>query len=241
MTRITSVFALVLATVVISFAQTNPAAFLQVSRFTVRSAAAPQFEDSLKKVNMARVRAGGTSVFMSPAGSGVEFIYVVVTPFSKGSEIDSFPAIPAALIERQETEVFRTLTRLSTKPRLSDPHPMYITITRTEVKPQAIADYEVYLSKVKAAEEAQPDAVTTMRQVCTRRPGGIYEAIRFYITQSERDGSPSQESILRRVYGDEEARQMIERAKNYVVKWEYLTLNFRPDLSTHRTPATRSN
>ncbi len=125
---------------------------------------------------------------------------------------------------------------LSTHPKAFDPPPAYTFVVRTEVKPEMASAYELYLAKLKAAQEKVPDAPTANRRVSLQGQASTYVTATPFNKHSERDAWLGPGEALRKAYGEAEAHHIMESSLRCVSKRELLVFAYRPDLS-RPTPA----
>lgn len=230
--------------------------FLQVITVKVKPANLADYEDYVKKVVAAAVKIGAPqrivlyqAVMGAPLGT-----YMASTPFSKWDEVDTWPSIPVMLnkaygdlegtkilkagraaIDSAETDVYSTLTDLSTNPRTYDPPTAFVSVTRTELNPDMAPTYNLMLGKIKKAEEGTPNAPTVIRRTMIEGPAYVTIASRYFNKFAERSVAvPSQADVLRKAYGDEEARQMNETTRRATARRETWVLAYRADLSKLR-------
>lgn len=233
-------------------AQGQPAQFIQVVTVTVKSESVADYEDYVKKIQAAANKIGAPQrVFASQVIlGGPGFTYSFVLPFNKWGEVDTWPTIPEMLskaygdaeaakilkagraaIDRSRSEVFRLLGDLSTRPKVFDPPPAFTFLVRTEVKPEMASAYELYLAKLKAAQEQLPNAPTANRRVSLQGQASTYVTATPFNKHSERDAWPSPGEALRKAYGEAEASHILETSLRCVSNREFLVLAYRPDLS----------
>ncbi len=233
-------------------AQNQPAEFIYVVTVTVKSEAVAEYEDYIKKVTAAANKVGAPQrayVFQVVRG-GPGFTYKVVLPFSKWSEVDAWALIPdmlakaygeaeaakilksgRAAAKHSDSEVFRLLPGLSTRLQNYRYPLAYTFVVRTEVKPELASAYELYMAKLKAAQEQAPDAPTIMRRASVQGLLYTYSTAIPFDKNSELDGWPSPSETLRKVYGEAEARHLLETVRRCVSRVEIYVLAYRPDLS----------
>ena len=229
-----------------------PTEFLQVITIKVKPAAIAEYEDYVKKVIGAAVKVGAPqrvlfyqAVMGAPLGT-----YLGATPFAKWDELDSWLSIPVMLnkaygevegakilragraaIESAETDVYRTRIDLSTNPKSFDPPTAFVTVTRTELRPEMAPDYDLVIGKIKKAEEALPNALTVVRRAMVQGPGNVVIASRYFNKFAEVSNLPDQPALIRKTYGDDEARQMNQTIGRAIAKRDMWVLAYRADLS----------
>lgn len=193
-------------------AQNQPTDFIEVITVTVKPGGVPEYEDYVKKILAGVNKTGAVQrVFgyqVALGGPGSTFTFVL--PFNKWGEMDTWTSIPQILskaygeaeagkilkagnsvVERSQTEVFRTLAQFSTRPKVFDPPTAFAYVVRTEVEPQMVSTYEQYLSKLKAAQEQAPNAPTAIRRVSVQGTASTYVSTQFFNKHAERDEWPS--------------------------------------------------
>ena len=210
------------------------------------------YEAFVKKVNAAAEKAGQTNrslTFQVTAG-GAAYTYMVATYFDKWAETDDMLSVPEILnkalgdleggralrsgratIESVETAVFRLVPDLSTKPKAYDPPPAYLQLIRTEVKPSMAREWERVIGRYKAASESLAETPTAVRRVSVEGRASVYLTSHPYTKAAERDAWPAFMDILKKAYGDEEARDLDARRAACIERAEAYILKYRPDLS----------
>ena len=127
--------------------------------------------------------------------------------------------------------MFRLLANLSTRPEVFDPPASFVFLVRTEVKPELASAYELSLAKLKAAGEQAPNSPTAIRRVAVQGLSYTYTTALFFNKYVEREGWPSPGELLRKAYGEAEARHIEQSSLQCIRKREFLVLAYRPDLS----------
>lgn len=241
-------------------AQPQPVQFVEVVSTTVKPAAATDYEDFVKKIMAALTKTGapqrvfGHQVILG----GSPYTYEFVLPFSTWGEMDSWSAIPQTLakaygdieaakiikagraaVESQRTEIYRLRAELSTRPTMSETPAAFLYITRNEIDPDQNAAYEHYLTKIKSATE-QGGFPTTERWTSVLGTSFVHVAVQTFNKYAERDRLPNFGEQIRKVYGETEARQMVETSLRAVRSREVTILMYRPDLSRPTTGTTSS-
>jgi len=226
--------------------------FVQILTVHAKPDMAMDYEAFAKKVTAAFAKAGQNQrrlAFQVTAG-GPGYTYMVATYFDKWAETDSFLSTPEILnkamgeqeggralrvgrtsIESTQTEVFRLVPDLSTKPKVYDPPPAYLKVFRTEVKPEMTHEWEQLIRRYKAASEQVAEAPTAIRRVSVEGKGSVYLTSSPYMKGAERDAWPEFVDILKKVYGEDEARNLDARRRACIERSETFILKFRPDLS----------
>ena len=233
-------------------AQAQPKQFVQVLTVHAKPEAALDYEAFVKKVNAAADKAGVTQrsmTFLVTTG-GPGYTYMIATYFDKWAETDEMLSTAEILnkalgeleagralragrssIASIETAVFRLLPDLSTKPKSFDPPPAYLQVLRTHVKPDMVHEWERMISRYKAASEQNAETPTATRRVAVQGEANVYVTSSPFNKAAERDGWPSFQDVLKKAYGDEEARAMDARRLACTERAEAYVLKFRPDLS----------
>jgi hypothetical protein len=134
-------------------------------------------------------------------------------------------------IQSAETAVYRLLPELSTKPKAYDPPPTYLSLIRNEVKPGMSREWERVIARYKAASESMAETPTAIRRVSVVGPANVYITSSPYAKGAERDAWPTFQSVLKKAYGDEEARALDQLRTDCIQRSESVILKFRPDLS----------
>ncbi len=243
----------VLATVGAAQAQSQPKQFVQLLTVHATPQGALDYEAFAKKVMAAAEKIGQNQrvlTFQVTTG-GPGYTYMIASYFDKWAETDDFLSTPEILnkalgeleggkalragrasIASIETAVFRLLPDLSTKLKAYDPPPAYLQVFRTEVKPDMAREWERVIGRFKAASEQMPEAPTAIRRVAVEGPANIYITSSPYNKAAERDTWPgSFRDVLKKAYGEEEARNLDQRRTDCIKRAEAFILKFRPDLS----------
>lgn len=241
-------------------AQGQPAPFVQVSTVAAKLGMQGEVEDYIKKVvaglnkinSPQRIAASQVTLGGSPT------TYLFSSPFEKWADQDLFDAIPQMLIKAYgdvegarilkagrsaidsiEVTVYRLLPNLSTKPKTFDPPMAHTLGIRTEVDPAMASEYEYYLSRLKAAQEQSPDSPTAIRRVSVFGPASVYITTQPFAKHADRATWPATDQLLRKAFGDDEAKRILEQGIRAVRNRTSLVLTYRPDLSrmTVTTPS----
>ncbi len=230
----------------------QPKQFLQLLTVHAKPDGALEYEAFAKKVNAAAEKLGLTQrvVNYQVVSGGPGYTYMIATYFDKWSELDGVPTVPEILnkalgdvegpralragranIASTETAVYRLLPDLSTKPKAYDPPPNFVQVFRNEIKPHMTREWESVIGRYKAAGEKLTEAPTAMRRVSVEGPANVYVTSSPYSNGADRDAWPSFLDVLKKAYGDEEARNLDERRASCVLRGEAFILKYRPDLS----------
>ena len=254
--KIAKIFALgvvcALAAVGSAQAQSQPKQFVQLLTVHAKPDAALDYEGFAKKVMAAADKIGQNQrvlVYQVTAG-GPGYTYMILTYFDKWSETDEILSTPEILIkalgeleggkairagrasiESVDTTVYRLLPDLSTKPKAYDPPPAHLQAIRTWVKPGMVHEWERVVGRYKAAAEQNPDAPTAIRRVSFEGASNVYITSSPYTKGADRDAWPTFMEILKKAYGDEEARALDQRRGDCTDRSEAFIMRFRPDLS----------
>ena len=102
---------------------------------------------------------------------------------------------------------------------------------RTWVKPEATRDWETLIGRYKAASELMPEAPTAIRRVSAEGPANVYVTSTAYSTGAERDAWPSFMDVMKKAYGEDEARALDQRRREATDHAEAFILKYRADLS----------
>jgi len=226
--------------------------FIETRTITIKPTAVSEFEDYVKKVVAGANKLGAPQRWLTYqlASGGPQFTYLVAFPFNKWEEMDRWTPTAEILtkgygelegtkllkggracIEDYQITVSRTLHDLSTRAKPNDPPAAFVYNIRTEVDPDMSSAYELYLAKVKAAAEQAPNAPTAIRRVSVQGTSNVYSSSTYFNKHAERDGWPNGGELLRKAYGEAEARNLTETSLRAVRKREYRVLAFRADLS----------
>lgn len=236
----------------LAIAQDQPADFVQVVTVRVRPGAVTEYEDYVKKIIAGANKIGAPQIVFANqvilGGSG--YTYHIVLPFNKWEEMDTWMSIPQILskaygdaeaakilrsgrnsVESSETAVYRLLRDLSTRPKVSDSPAKYLFVVLTKVEPDMASAYELYLAKLKTAQQQAPNAPMALRFVSVQGPAHTYVTVSFFNKHAERDGWTSPQELLRKTYGEAEGRQLSEDSLRYVRERDFFVDAYRPDLS----------
>jgi hypothetical protein len=104
-------------------------------------------------------------------------------------------------------------------------------VIRTHVKPEMVHEWENVIGRYKAAAEQSAEAPTAMRRVSVAGPANVYLTSSPFSKNAERDAWPSFMDILKKAYGEAEARSLDQRRRDCTQASELLILKYRPDLS----------
>ncbi len=233
-------------------AQSQPKQFVQLLTIHTKPEGALDYEGLVKKVGAAAEKIGQNQrvLVYQVAVGGAGYTYMVLTYFDKWSETDGILSTPEILmkalgdvegpkavralrttIESTETAVYRLLPELSTKSKAYDPPPAFLQVFRTQVKPGMGREWERVIGRYKAASEQMAEAPTAIRRVSVEGPGSVYVTSSPYTKGADRDAWPSFTDVLKKAYGDEEARNLDQRRTDCIQHAEAFIMKFRPDLS----------
>ena len=230
----------------------QPKQFVQVLTVHTKPEGAVDYEAFVKKVNAAAEKVGQTQrvlVWQVTAG-GPGYTYMIGSYFDKWAETDDLLSTPEILnkalgeleggralragrtsIESIESAVFRLVPDLSTKPKAYDPPPAYLQVFRNEVQPGMVREWERVIARYKAASEQLAETPTAIRRVSVEGRANVYLTSSPYTKAAERDAWPAFIDILKKAYGDDEARDLDARRAACVERSEAYILKYRPDLS----------
>ena len=254
---VTLALASCLATASAAVAQTSatasgvPWTLLSGTTITVKPSSVAAFEDSVRKINAANVKAGvAPSRFWSVGRGGPGFTYLATLRFAKWSEMDERPSMmtvlkkaygdaegpkvlgaSAATIDALSSVVNRVLPSLSSPPASFATPPAHIRLSRVEVHQGMGPKFEVYLAKLKAAQDKVGGTPPVVRYVSTLGPSNVYTASYYFDKYAQWDGAPAIADVLRKAYGDAEAAILEETARVCVKHLESYVLDYRADLS----------
>lgn len=233
-------------------AQSQPKQFVNILTVHAKPEGAVDYEAFIKKVTAAAEKVGQNQrvVTYQVTSGGPGYTYMIATYFDKWAETDGLLSVPELLmkalgeaegaralragranIESTESAVYRLVPGLSTKPRAYDPPPAYLRLIRNEVKPEMSSEWERVIGKYKTASEQLPEAPTATRRVSVEGPASVYITSSPYANGAERDTWPSFQEVLKKAYGDEEARSLDQRRMECLKRSDAYVLKFRPDLS----------
>ncbi|MGA7992639.1 MAG: hypothetical protein WCC53_14465 [Thermoanaerobaculia bacterium] len=243
-----------LATASVAFAQAAPAGvpwtFISGTTITVKPSAVPEFESLAKKINAANVKAGvAPSRFWSVGRGGPGFTYLATLRYGKWSEMDERPSMMTVLkkalgdaeaaktwsaalatIESSSSVVNRVLPSLSSPPASSEP-PAHIRLSRVELHQGMGSKFEVYLAKLKAAQDKVGGSPPVVRYVTALGPSNVYWAAYYFDKYAQFEGAPTIAEVFRKTYGEAEAASLEEMARSCVKSLDVYVLDYRADLS----------
>ena len=233
-------------------AQTQPKQFVHVLTIHAKPEGALDYEAFVKKVLAAGDKIGQTqrTVTYQVTAGGPAYTYMVATYFDKWAETDDVLPTPEILmkalgevegaralkagrasIESVESTVYRLVPDFSTKAKVYDPPPAYLQLIRNEVKPGMTREWERVIGRYKAASEAQAETPTAIRRVSVEGKANVYLTSSPYNKAAERDAWPTYLDVLKKAYGEEEARDLDSRRASCIERSEAFIIKFRPDLS----------
>lgn len=243
----------------VSLAQQQPKRFLEAHEFTIRPGAVMAFEDYIKKVVEAADKVGiqqEWATFSQEIGTPGR-TYLVALYYDKWAERDGWTRVPEILdqaygedeaakiyrtgtsaIESSHSRVYYLLEEHSTKIDSAGTLASHYMVTETHIKREMVSDYELMLSKIQAAEEAMEGSSTAIRRVTALGDASIYIASRPFEKYADIDARAGQGSALRKMYGDEETRQMGETIRRCHKSQRTFVINMRPELSRRAEPTT---
>lgn len=235
-----------------ALAQAQPKQFVHVLTVQTTPAGALEYEGFVKKVIAAAEKIGQDQrvVTFQVTTGGPGYTYMIATYFDKWAETDGVLSAPETLmkalgevegarvvragranIASTESAVYRLLPNLSTRPKAYDPPPAYLQVIRNYVKPSMSREWEQVIGRYKAASEQVAEAPSAIRRVSVQGPANVYITSMAYTQAAERDAWPTFSDILKKAYGDEEARSLDARRAACIERSESFVLKFRPDLS----------
>lgn len=243
-----------LATAATAVAQTAgvPWTYISGTTITVKPSAVTDFEGLVKKINAANVKSGvPPSRFWSVSRGGPGFTYLATLRYAKWSEMDQRPSMAAILkkalgdtegpkvwaaalatVESSSSVVNKVLPSLSSPPASFDTPPAHIRLSRVEVNQGMGPRFEVYLAKLKAAQDKVGGTPPVVRYVSVFGPASVYTAAYYFDKFAQWDGVPAINDVLRKVYGDSEAALLDESARACIKSLDVSVLDYRADLST---------
>jgi hypothetical protein len=228
-----------------------PFSLISGTTITVKPSGVAAFEDSVKKISAANVKAGvAPSRIWSVGRGGPGFTYLATLRFSKWSEMDDRPsmatvlkkaygdaegpkvlAASAAAIDAISSVVNRVLPSLSSPPASFATPPAHIRLSRIDVHMGMGQKFETYLAKVKAAQDKVGGTPPVVRYVSTLGPSNVYTTAYYFDKYAQWDSAPTIGETLRKAYGEPEAVLIEETARTCVKHLESYVLDYRADLS----------
>ena len=127
--------------------------------------------------------------------------------------------------------MYRLLPEPGTKSKACDPPPACLQLFRTEVKPEMSHEWERVIGRYKAVSEQMPETPTAIRRVAVEGAANTCLTSSPYTNGAERDTWPSLTEVLKKAYGEEEARSLDQRRTECMKRAEAFIMTFRPDLS----------
>ena len=233
-------------------AQSQPKQFVQVLTIQATPTGALDYEAFVKKVIAAaeKINLPQKTVTFQVVNGGPGYTYMIASYFDKWAETDDLlstreilakalgevegdKALRAgrASIASTETAVFRLVPNLSTRPKAYDPPPAYLQVFRNHVKPGMVGRWERLIARYKAASEQMPEAPSAIRRASVEGPANVYITSSPFTKSAERDAWPTFMDILKKAYGEDEARAMNEERGECIESSDAYVLKFRPDLS----------
>ena len=244
-------------------AQGKPAQFLQIQVTTIKATAQADYEDFLKKLNVARDKSpGAPAVLMYGVNlGGPAFTYYALTTFEKFADREKFPNGRDMLtkvygqaeanrllktefdaITQRRTEVFAYQADQSTNPKPNDPPAAFMSLQRNELIPEMNGQYANLMRKTKVAQEKAGDKRTIIRRTNAYGTGFTAIAITYHSKLADRDQpNPNGGEALRKAFGDAEAAQLQPIGDRSIRNRQTLFLNYRPDLSHPKATPASSN
>jgi hypothetical protein len=228
-----------------------PWTYVSGTTITVKPSAVPEFESIAKKINAANVKAGvAPSRFWSVSRGGPGFTYLATLRFAKWAEMDDRPSMMAVLkkalgdadaaktwssalaaVESSSSVVNRVLPALSSPPASFDKPPAHIRLSRVEIHQGMGPKFEVYLAKLKAAQDKVGGTPPVVRYVSALGPSSVYTAAYYFDKYAQWDGAPPIADVLRKAYGDAEAATLEEMSRSCIKSLDVSVLDYRGDLS----------
>ncbi len=243
-----------LASAAAAVAQTGgvPWTYISGTTITVKPSAVSDFESLARKINAANVKAGvPPSRFWSVGRGGPGFTYLATLRYAKWSEMDDRPSMATVLkkaygdaegpkvwtaalaaVESSSSVVNRVLPSLSSPPANAAAAPAHIRLSRVEVHQGMGPKFEVYLAKLKAAQDKVGGTPPVVRYATVLGSSNVYVAAYYFDKYAQWDGVPTIADVLRKTYGDAEAALLEEAARSCIKHLDVYVLDYRADLST---------
>jgi hypothetical protein len=243
-----------LATAANAVAQTAsvPWSYISGTTITVKPSAVIEFEALARKINAANTKAGiPPSRFWSVSRGGPGFTYLATLRYAKWSEMDDRPSMIAVLkkalgetegpkvwaaaladVESSSSVVNKVLPNLSSPPTSFDKPPAHIRLSRAEVNQGMGPKFEIYLAKLKAAQDKVGGTPPVVRYATVLGPSNVYTAAYYFDKYAQWDGVPSITDVLQKAYGEAEASLLQESARACIKSLDVSVLDYRADLST---------
>jgi hypothetical protein len=241
--------------------QSGAPSLVQVTTTIVKPSMVAEYEDYVKKIGAAGAKVGQTqrvSVYQVTHGTR-NFTYLSAARLANWAALDAMMSPAEAILkahgdvegakivkagrsamESSTIELLRYRTELSTNFKLLDPVPAFAQLIRTQIKPDAIAAYEEYITRLKTAQEQTPNHPTAIRLTTVAGPAQVYTAVQYHNRFADRDSWPNPSDVLRKGVGEAETRRLLEISSRAIEHRETWVLRYRADLS-RGAPRTTSH
>jgi antibiotic biosynthesis monooxygenase (ABM) superfamily enzyme len=246
-----------------AIAQSQPPRYQFVLEVQVKPGANAQHEEYVKKIVEAAKKTPGSQSWLAfqLTSGGPSGVYSYVLQFDQWADRDSWISPPDLLVkafgaaeaskimaaglaasERSQTSIAEFQPDLSS--RVDAPPPGVAAnylVTRAQVIPGKAADYQLALSKIRAAEAK---AAGAPRRIARR----VIEGDRFLFTSAtpfasgaERDRWPQFRDFMSASYSEAEIRQILATLTSSMETSEWFAVTLRPDLSHYDGPRATTN
>ncbi len=218
---------------------------------TVKPSGVPEFESYVKRINAGAAKIGvrPSNVYAMGRG-GPGFTYVAAVRFANWAEMDARPSLIEILnkaygeveaarinaagrltIESSSSVLLRVLPELSAAPPSMETPSAHVRLSRVEIRVGTNSKWETYIGRLKAAQEKVGGNLPVIRYATALGPANVYTAAYLFNKYAEFEGAFSISEVLRKAYGDAEARVLEEDAQSCIKNVETQVLDYRADMS----------
>ncbi len=235
-----------------AISQDRPSKYLEVITVKTRPGAAPQFEDFVKKIVEGANKIGAQQTWgagnVELGNQGTTYIFWL--PFEKWGDRDGWTLYPEILskafgdkeaaniirsgnvaTESVETAAHVLLEDLTTGLQGAVEPSKFIFVRRVEVEREMVSDYQLFIAKVKEAQEGTSNGRRSIRRLSVMGPRNIYSTATPFNQWSERDEVPNFMEMMGKAHSEAEARELLDTVRRAVKRAETFVLRVRPDLS----------
>lgn len=245
-----------------ALAQNQPPRYQFVLEVQVKPGANAQHEQYVKKIVEAAKKTPGSPPWLAfqLTSGGPSGLYSYVLQFDKWADRDSWIPPPELLAkafgaaeagkimeaglaasERSHTSISEFQPNLSSMIDVSPGVAANYLVTRAHVIPGEAADYQLALSKIRAAESK---AAGAPRRIARRTIEGdrfIFTSATPFSSGAERDRWPEFQDFMGASYSEAEIRQILATLTSAIESNDWFVVAFRPDLSHYDGPRATTN